>query len=233
MEGVPPAMIENTAKMAGMPVGPLSLSDEVALDLVLKIMKATEADLGANAVDQAQKKLMVEMVEKQGRFGRKNGKGFYDYPEKGKGQKSLWAGLAGAAAEAARPRHARCRGVEAAFPGGAGGGSRAHGGGSRHHRSARGGCRLDPRLRLRAVHRRHAVLYRLHGHEEVRRAVPQAAKPNTARASRRRSCWRRWPPRARPSTAASRRRRSPRRRRSSARHCEDEGRSNPSRRNRG
>src|SRR5689334_21821665 len=93
MEGVPPAMIENTAKMAGMPVGPLSLSDEVALDLVLKIMKATEADLGANAVDQAQKKLMVEMVEKQGRFGRKNAKGFYDYPEKGKGQKSLWAGL--------------------------------------------------------------------------------------------------------------------------------------------
>jgi 3-hydroxyacyl-CoA dehydrogenase/enoyl-CoA hydratase/3-hydroxybutyryl-CoA epimerase len=94
MEGVPPAMIENAARMAGMPVGPLSLSDEVALDLVLKIMKATEADLGPNAVDQAQKKLMIEMVEKQGRFGRKNGKGFYDYPEKGKGQKSLWAGLA-------------------------------------------------------------------------------------------------------------------------------------------
>ena len=94
MEGVPPAMIENAAKMAGMPVGPLSLSDEVALDLVLKIMKATEADLGPNAVDQAQKKLMIEMVEKRGRFGRKNGKGFYDYPEKGKGQKSLWPGLA-------------------------------------------------------------------------------------------------------------------------------------------
>src|SRR3984957_5056495 len=100
MEGVPPAMIENTAKMAGMPVGPLSLSDEVALDLVLKIMKATEADLGPNAIDQAQKKLMVEMVEKQGRFGRKNAKGFYDYPEKGKGQKSLWAGLA-----ALQPKH--------------------------------------------------------------------------------------------------------------------------------
>src|SRR6516165_9903817 len=100
MEGVPPAMIENCAKMAGMPVGPLSLSDEVALDLVLKIMKATEADLGPNAVDQAQKKLMIEMVEKQGRNGRKNGKGFYDYPEKGKGQKSLWDGLA-----ALQPRH--------------------------------------------------------------------------------------------------------------------------------
>jgi 3-hydroxyacyl-CoA dehydrogenase / enoyl-CoA hydratase / 3-hydroxybutyryl-CoA epimerase len=93
LEGVPPAMIENAAKMAGMPVGPLSLSDEVALDLGLKIMKATEHDLGANAINQDHKKLMIEMVEKQGRFGRKNAKGFYDYPEKGKGQKSLWPGL--------------------------------------------------------------------------------------------------------------------------------------------
>src|SRR5260221_5270811 len=95
LEGVRLEMIENTARMAGMLVGPLSLSDEVALDLGLKIMKATEADLGPNAIDQAQKKLMVEMVEKQGRFGRKNGKGFYDYPEKGKGQKSLWSDLSG------------------------------------------------------------------------------------------------------------------------------------------
>ncbi|MDU1694649.1 MAG: 3-hydroxyacyl-CoA dehydrogenase family protein, partial [Bradyrhizobium sp.] len=94
LEGVPPALIENAAKMAGMPVGPLSLSDEVALDLGLKIMKATEHDLGPNAINQDHKKLMVELVEKQGRFGRKNGKGFYDYPEKGKGQKSLWPDLA-------------------------------------------------------------------------------------------------------------------------------------------
>jgi 3-hydroxyacyl-CoA dehydrogenase/enoyl-CoA hydratase/3-hydroxybutyryl-CoA epimerase len=94
LEGVPPAMIENCAKMAGMPVGPLSLSDEVALDLGLKVIKATEADLGPNAINPDQKKLMVELVEKQNRLGRKNGKGFYDYPEKGKGQKSLWPGLA-------------------------------------------------------------------------------------------------------------------------------------------
>lgn len=100
LEGVPPAMIENCAKMAGMPVGPLSLSDEVALDLGLKIMKATEADLGPNAINPDQKKLMVELVEKQGRLGRKNSKGFYDYPEKGKGQKSLWPGL-----NALQPKH--------------------------------------------------------------------------------------------------------------------------------
>ena len=93
LEGVPPAMIENVGKMAGMPVGPLSLNDEIAIDLALKILKATEADIGTQAVDQDQKKLLVEMVEKRGRLGRKNGKGFYDYPEKGKGQKKLWPEL--------------------------------------------------------------------------------------------------------------------------------------------
>jgi 3-hydroxyacyl-CoA dehydrogenase/enoyl-CoA hydratase/3-hydroxybutyryl-CoA epimerase len=93
LQGVPPAMIENVGKMAGMPVGPLSLNDEIAIDLALKILKATEADLGAQAVNQDQKKLLVEMVEKRGRLGRKNGKGFYDYPEKGKGPKKLWPEL--------------------------------------------------------------------------------------------------------------------------------------------
>ncbi len=90
-EGVPPAMIENVGRMAGMPVGPLSLNDEVAVDLAWKILKATEADLGPEAVDPRQKALLEEMVEKRGRYGRKNAKGFYDYPEKG--PKKLWPGL--------------------------------------------------------------------------------------------------------------------------------------------
>ena len=90
-EGVPAAMIENVGRMAGMPVGPLSLNDEVAVDLAWKILKATEADLGAKAIDPRQKKLLQEMVEKRGRFGRKNGKGLYDYPANG--PKRLWPGL--------------------------------------------------------------------------------------------------------------------------------------------
>ncbi|MBR3191132.1 3-hydroxyacyl-CoA dehydrogenase NAD-binding domain-containing protein [Bosea sp. (in: a-proteobacteria)] len=92
MEGVPPAMIEAAGKQAGMPVGPLSLNDEVAVDLAYKVLKATKAQLGEGAVDPAQEKLLNEMVEKHGRLGRKNRKGFYDYPEAG--PKRLWPGLA-------------------------------------------------------------------------------------------------------------------------------------------
>ncbi len=92
MEGVPAPMIETVARMAGMPVGPLSLNDEVALDLGWKILKATEADLGAKTVNAEQKWLLQELVEKRGRLGRKNGKGFYDYPQNG--PKRLWPGLA-------------------------------------------------------------------------------------------------------------------------------------------
>ncbi len=92
LEGVPAAMIENVGKMAGMPVGPLSLNDEVAIDLGLKIMRATEAQMGEGSVDQRQKELLETLVEKEGRLGRKNKKGFYDYPEEGRG-KSLWPGL--------------------------------------------------------------------------------------------------------------------------------------------
>ena len=91
-EGVPPAMIENAAKMAGMPVGPLALNDEVAIDLSLKILRAAVADLGEKAVDPRHMALVERMVEKEGRLGRKNGKGFYDYPAK-PAKKHLWPGL--------------------------------------------------------------------------------------------------------------------------------------------
>ncbi|HMK69346.1 MAG TPA: 3-hydroxyacyl-CoA dehydrogenase NAD-binding domain-containing protein, partial [Xanthobacteraceae bacterium] len=91
-EGVPAAMIENVGRLAGMPVGPLSLNDEVAVDLAWKILKATEADLGPDKIDQRQKELLEDMVEKRGRYGRKNAKGFYDYPQNG--PKRLWPGLA-------------------------------------------------------------------------------------------------------------------------------------------
>ncbi|TWH31586.1 MULTISPECIES: 3-hydroxyacyl-CoA dehydrogenase NAD-binding domain-containing protein [unclassified Aminobacter] len=92
IEGVPPAMIENAARMAGMPVGPLALTDETAIDLAQKIMKQTIRDLGEGAVDPEQFKLINTMVDTHGRLGRKNGKGFYEYPEK-PAKKYLWPDL--------------------------------------------------------------------------------------------------------------------------------------------
>ena len=92
IEGVPAPMIENAAKMAGMPVGPLALTDETAIDLAQKIMKQTIRDLGEKAVDQEQFALINTMVDTHGRHGRKNGKGFYDYPAK-PAKKHLWPGL--------------------------------------------------------------------------------------------------------------------------------------------
>ena len=92
IEGVPPAMIENAAKMAGMPVGPLALTDETAIDLAQKIMKQTIRDMGEKAVDPEQVKLIDTMVDTHGRHGRKNGKGFYDYPAK-PAKKHLWPDL--------------------------------------------------------------------------------------------------------------------------------------------
>ncbi|WP_420411714.1 3-hydroxyacyl-CoA dehydrogenase NAD-binding domain-containing protein [Roseibium sp.] len=89
-DGIPAPMIENAGKMAGMPVGPLSLGDEVALDLAWKIVSATRKDLGVKYVEGPLDNILEEMVVKRERFGRKNGKGFYDYNGK---DKSLWPGI--------------------------------------------------------------------------------------------------------------------------------------------
>ncbi|MFL5260273.1 MAG: FAD-dependent oxidoreductase, partial [Hyphomicrobiales bacterium] len=87
-EGMPPALIENAGRMAGMPVGPLALADEVALDLSWKILQATKADVGQAYEDRPIDRILEEMVVKRERFGRKNAKGYYDYPPGAK--KRLW-----------------------------------------------------------------------------------------------------------------------------------------------
>lgn len=92
IEGVPAPMIDTVAKMAGMPIGPLQLNDEVAIDLSQKVLKQTAADLGDGAVDPAQVDLINTMIDKHGRLGKKAGKGFYDYPAK-PAKKHLWPEL--------------------------------------------------------------------------------------------------------------------------------------------
>jgi 3-hydroxyacyl-CoA dehydrogenase/enoyl-CoA hydratase/3-hydroxybutyryl-CoA epimerase len=88
---VNPALIENAGRQTGMPLGPLAVADEVALDLVHKIIVQTRADLGAAYTAPPSAPVIELFVEKLGRVGKKAGKGFYDYAD---GQRRLWPGLA-------------------------------------------------------------------------------------------------------------------------------------------
>lgn len=89
-EGVKPALIENAGKMAGMPVGPLAVADEVSIGLLYHIYQQTRKD-GIESSGEWHK-VVSWMMEEEKREGKKAGKGFYDYPEGGK--KTLWKGLA-------------------------------------------------------------------------------------------------------------------------------------------
>ena len=82
-EGVPPAMIENVARQAGMPVGPLAVLDEVTLSLPLQVEKAAIASGAASSNNRHPGMLVLERLVAEGRTGRVGGKGFYDYPETG------------------------------------------------------------------------------------------------------------------------------------------------------
>lgn len=91
-EGVEPALIENAAKLVGMPLGPLQLVDETSIDLGVKIAKATKAAMGDAYPDGAVDAVIFRMAD-QGRLGRKANAGFYAYSDKGE-RLGLWEGLA-------------------------------------------------------------------------------------------------------------------------------------------
>ena len=90
-EGINPALIENGGKMAGFPVGPLALADEVSLELMHEIRKQHRRDLGDAYEEKPGQEVLTEFVEQLGRLGRKSGGGFYEYPAEA--AKSLWPGL--------------------------------------------------------------------------------------------------------------------------------------------
>ncbi|WP_400082562.1 3-hydroxyacyl-CoA dehydrogenase NAD-binding domain-containing protein [Yoonia sp. R78084] len=91
-EGVEPALIENAAKLVGMPLGPLQLVDETSVDLGVKIAKATKAAMGDAYPDGEVDEVLFWMFD-QNRLGRKSNAGFYSYDDKGK-RLGLWDGLA-------------------------------------------------------------------------------------------------------------------------------------------
>ncbi|QCO57176.1 3-hydroxyacyl-CoA dehydrogenase (plasmid) [Pseudorhodobacter turbinis] len=91
-EGVEPVLVENAAKLVGMPLGPLQLVDETSIDLGVKIAKATKLAMGDAYPDGAVDTVLFAMAN-EGRLGKKAGAGFYAYDEKGK-RAGLWDGLA-------------------------------------------------------------------------------------------------------------------------------------------
>lgn len=92
-EGVPAAVIENAAWLAGYPVGPLAVSDEVSITLMDRIRTQTQKDLASEGLEYQPHpgdSVIDRMLEWQ-RVGKASGAGFYEYPKNEK--KRLWSGL--------------------------------------------------------------------------------------------------------------------------------------------
>ncbi|CAM4197509.1 3-hydroxyacyl-CoA dehydrogenase [Novosphingobium lubricantis] len=93
-DGVEPARIENAAKAAGFPIGPLALLDEVTMELPVKIIDeaARDAAMTVNKYTIERGMPVLQRMIALGRGSRKAGGGFYEYPATG--GKHLWPGLA-------------------------------------------------------------------------------------------------------------------------------------------
>lgn len=91
-DGINPVVIENVAKQMGFPVGPLAVSDEVALDLAYKISHES-VQAGVLSPDDTAYQISKQFTE-MGRLGKKAKAGFYEYPDPSTGKKKyLWEGL--------------------------------------------------------------------------------------------------------------------------------------------
>ncbi|PJE37234.1 3-hydroxyacyl-CoA dehydrogenase [Pseudooceanicola lipolyticus] len=97
VDGMAPAAIERAAWLAGMPVGPLQVFDEVSLILGQKVRhthRALDQRLGVDSGFGQHNTATVEVTDPMiamGRGGRQYGGGFYDYDAQG--TRVLWSGL--------------------------------------------------------------------------------------------------------------------------------------------
>ncbi len=93
VEGVNPIRIDNLGKAVGMPVGPLTVYDEVSLELSRKAQETwKEMGVAIEGDDRSITAGVVEtMIGDHGRGGRYHGGGFYEYGADG--SKHIWPGL--------------------------------------------------------------------------------------------------------------------------------------------
>ena len=93
-EGVHPRSIEVAGMKTGMPMPPLALQDEVSLSLALLVSEQQQKDMEAEGKTMPMRPsydILKTLVKEHDREGKKNGKGFYEYPDKG--DKHLWPEL--------------------------------------------------------------------------------------------------------------------------------------------
>lgn len=84
LDGFDPAVVERAGESLGMPVGPLCLFDEVGADTIQHISHFfASRETGAVGEDRARSNEILDAVVKDGRTGRKGGKGFYTYGTEG------------------------------------------------------------------------------------------------------------------------------------------------------
>ncbi|MCU0670649.1 MAG: 3-hydroxyacyl-CoA dehydrogenase NAD-binding domain-containing protein [Myxococcota bacterium] len=94
LDGAPPAAIERAATMAGYPVGPLQLVDELNLRTARKVIDDAKGHPMAAHPGFA----LLDRMLANDRAGRLHGRGFYDYDERGR-RLGLWRGLGDAIAK--------------------------------------------------------------------------------------------------------------------------------------
>ncbi|WP_324198837.1 3-hydroxyacyl-CoA dehydrogenase NAD-binding domain-containing protein [Nocardia amamiensis] len=95
-EGIEPATIEQAGLQAGYPAAPLQLSDELNMKLMQKIAKETQEAAAAGDTTMGAKRHpaqdVIDYMVAEGRPGRLEKAGFYEYDESGK-RTGLWPGL--------------------------------------------------------------------------------------------------------------------------------------------
>ena len=88
-EGQHPRAIESAGLQAGMPVGPLVLSDEVSLSLMKHIRDQKDFEAEGKTLPDHPCNPVLDKMFAVNRLGKAHGAGFYEY----EGEKRLWPGL--------------------------------------------------------------------------------------------------------------------------------------------
>lgn len=84
-DGIPIDQLEKAMKKYGYPVGPITLCDEVGMDVAAHVQETLSGDLGVR-MQGGDSQALMDLVD-AGILGRKSGAGFYLYP-KTKGKKA-------------------------------------------------------------------------------------------------------------------------------------------------